>query len=51
VVYVDPVGVDPECGEAIPLGSEVLIGRGDPSVAILSAVTPSSVPYAAGELY
>jgi len=25
VVDVDPIGVDPECGEAIPLGSEVLV--------------------------
>jgi len=34
VVDVDAVGVDSECGEAVPLGGEVLVGRADPGVAL-----------------
>ena len=45
MVDVDPIGVDPECGEAVPLGSEVLVGCGDPGVADLESGHPSSVPY------
>jgi hypothetical protein len=37
VVDVDTVGVDSKGGEAVALGGEVLVGRGDPGVANLES--------------